>query len=138
MTQLDYELTPAATKQEYEAFQQFLVDSSVISAPDVLPVYQEPPKKHTGIGEDWKRAAACKDISKEVFYDRSRIIDVEKKELRDRICGSCAVRTTCVVYAFEHNEKHGVWGGFDFEKSKDRVHARDYLDSVRIDQSKSA
>lgn len=30
-----------------------------------------------------------------------------------RVCGECPVRVQCLEYAFEADERHGIWGGLD-------------------------
>jgi WhiB family redox-sensing transcriptional regulator len=35
------------------------------------------------------------------------------------ICRRCPVRDSCLAYALENNETHGVWGGMTPQQRKD-------------------
>lgn len=56
----------------------------------------------------WFSQAACRGLSSDIFY-------VETGKPTDEaqaICERCPVQEQCLDYALEHNEQHGVWGGF--------------------------
>lgn len=42
-----------------------------------------------------------------------------------RICAGCDVRTTCLEWALEHNEKFGVWGGLSELERRRLLEQRD-------------
>ena len=62
----------------------------------------------------WVHLAACIGVDPDLWFfvdpgsfERSQAI---------RICGGCEVRTQCLAAAKKRRERHGVWGGVDFNK----------------------
>lgn len=132
MGNVETEPLHAPTKGEYDkAFQQFLVDSEVLSAPvpeHPVQVKSKQVEPVGAIGEAWKKKAACKDISKNYFYSSFE----EDQNLARRACGSCAVSSECTVYAVQHGETFGIWGGYDFNISEERSAARAVTKAVKL------
>jgi len=61
---------------------------------------------------DWMAEAACKGLTHLFFPAPAESPKArERREASARmVCGSCAVRSTCLDYAREHHE-YGIWGG---------------------------
>lgn len=55
----------------------------------------------------WATEAKCLNADPDVFFPEKGGSTREAK----RICGDCAVRTECLEYALEHDERFGIWGG---------------------------
>lgn len=122
----------APTKGEHDkAFQQFLIDSEVLSPPLPEQPVQAKPKEVEAvgaIGEVWKKKAACKDVPKKYFYSSFE----QDQDLARRVCGSCAVRSECTVYAVQHGESFGIWGGYDFNITIERSAAKAATKAVKL------
>ncbi len=68
----------------------------------------------------WRKEAACKDSSPDLYYQPSWMTDAmwnTVSEASKDFCRSCKVETECYDFADKNNEKHGIWGGVDFGKS---------------------
>lgn len=68
--------------------------------------------------DSWRFLAKCKDHDPELWFpprDRDKYKPIADKA--KSICfgrdgkGECPVRLTCLLYAEENNEQHGIWGG---------------------------
>lgn len=59
----------------------------------------------------WMTRGACITVDPDVFFpDRtSRRPDIDAEALA--ICAACPVRVSCLRYAIDGEEKHGIWGG---------------------------
>jgi WhiB family redox-sensing transcriptional regulator len=55
----------------------------------------------------WRDQAACRGLDPEIFYPA----EDEAAETAKEVCGSCAVRQTCLEHALSVREKEGIWGG---------------------------
>ncbi len=64
----------------------------------------------------WVVFAACRDSDPKIFFPTTR------EEVRQAlsVCGSCPVRPECLDYAFEADERFGIWGGLE-EKERRKV-----------------
>ncbi|MDM4722779.1 WhiB family transcriptional regulator [Micromonospora sp. WMMA1363] len=57
--------------------------------------------------EEWQERAQCPQTDPEAFYpDKGGSPDVAK-----RVCRRCEVRTECLEYALDNDERYGIWGG---------------------------
>src|SRR5438552_199753 len=55
----------------------------------------------------WMRDAACREHAEVNFYaDLGQSLEPVRA-----VCDGCLVRDTCLEFALEHDERHGVWGG---------------------------
>ena len=65
---------------------------------------------------EWMAAAACRESDPEIFYPSTG------RSSRDgrAVCGRCPVQAACLVYAIEHREHYGVWGGLS-ERQRRRL-----------------
>jgi WhiB family transcriptional regulator, redox-sensing transcriptional regulator len=55
----------------------------------------------------WVADALCAQTDPDAFFPEKGGSTSAPKS----VCGRCPVRTPCLEYALEHNERHGVWGG---------------------------
>ena len=75
-----------------------------------------------GIAEDegeelgWQERALCAQTDPEAFFPEKGGSTREAK----RVCGSCEVRSECLGYALEHDERFGIWGGLS-ERERRRL-----------------
>lgn len=68
----------------------------------------------------WQDSARCAETDPEVYFpDRGGSTREAKK-----VCRSCEVRTECLEYALDHNEKFGIWGGLS-ERERRKILRRE-------------
>jgi WhiB family transcriptional regulator, redox-sensing transcriptional regulator len=68
----------------------------------------------------WQERALCAQTDPEAFFPEKGGSTREAK----KVCLSCEVRTECLEYALEHDERFGIWGGMserERRKLKKRV-----------------
>ncbi|OIJ94876.1 WhiB family transcriptional regulator [Streptomyces colonosanans] len=65
----------------------------------------------------WQEQALCAQTGADFFFPEPGSSVREAK----RICGLCAIRSTCLEYALIHDERFGVWGGLS---EKERMQLR--------------
>ncbi|PFG20348.1 WhiB family transcriptional regulator [Serinibacter salmoneus] len=56
---------------------------------------------------EWQERALCAQTDPEAFFPEKGGSTREAK----RVCVSCEVRSECLEYALEHDERFGIWGG---------------------------
>jgi WhiB family redox-sensing transcriptional regulator len=65
--------------------------------------------------EIWQRNAACRGPESVVFYPPTSNETRHQRETREArakaICSKCPVLTSCLEYALDIMEPHGIWGG---------------------------
>jgi WhiB family redox-sensing transcriptional regulator len=59
------------------------------------------------LGLGWQDRALCAQADPEAFFPEKGGSTREAK----KVCRACDVRTECLEYALEHDERFGVWGG---------------------------
>lgn len=60
-----------------------------------------------GGGREWMVDALCAQIgADEWFPDKG-----ESNTVAKLTCRRCPVRSECLEYALDHDERHGIWGG---------------------------
>ena len=57
--------------------------------------------------QDWQERALCAQTDPEAFFPEKGGSTREAK----RICLGCEVRSECLEYALQHDERFGIWGG---------------------------
>lgn len=57
--------------------------------------------------QEWQERALCAQTDPEAFFPEKGGSTREAK----RICAGCEVRTECLEYALQHDERFGIWGG---------------------------
>jgi WhiB family redox-sensing transcriptional regulator len=70
------------------------------------------------VGEvgDWQEQALCAQTDPEAFFPEKGGSTREAK----RICSGCEVKTECLEYALQHDERFGIWGGLS-ERERRRL-----------------
>lgn len=63
------------------------------------------PQEDESLG--WQGDALCAQTDPEAFFPEKGGSTREAK----RICESCEVRSACLDYALENDERFGIWGG---------------------------
>jgi len=59
--------------------------------------------------EEWMASAVCSQIGGDMWFaEKSEWATVVQAKI---LCRQCPVRTQCLAYAMENNERFGVWGG---------------------------
>ncbi|SDP21196.1 Transcription factor WhiB [Streptomyces sp. cf386] len=66
---------------------------------------------------DWQQEALCAQTGADFFFPEPGSSVREAK----RICGLCPIRSTCLEYALDNDERFGVWGGLS---EKERLELR--------------
>jgi WhiB family transcriptional regulator, redox-sensing transcriptional regulator len=64
----------------------------------------------------WQDRALCAQTDPEAFFPEKGGSTREAK----RVCRSCDVRTECLEYALQHDERFGIWGGLS-ERERRRL-----------------
>lgn len=59
---------------------------------------------------EWFKQGNCFGKETEMFYPEVGDKQTAKKAVN--ICRSCSVKSECLSYALNNNEKFGVWGGY--------------------------
>jgi WhiB family redox-sensing transcriptional regulator len=68
---------------------------------DLPALYVEP--------QPWMAAARCRNVDPDLFFPTKGGPDVTAHA--KAVCAQCPVRTECLEYAVENQERYGVWGG---------------------------
>lgn len=55
----------------------------------------------------WQERAVCRSTDPEAFFPEKGGSTREAK----KVCNACDVRSECLQYALDHEERFGVWGG---------------------------
>lgn len=65
--------------------------------------------------KSWQLQASCRGPLSRFFFPPTVSERRDEREERERrakaICGECPVQTSCLEYALEIREPHGIWGG---------------------------
>jgi WhiB family redox-sensing transcriptional regulator len=64
----------------------------------------------------WQALARCAEVDAEAFFPEKGGSTAPAK----KVCLSCEVRTECLEYALEHDERFGIWGGLS-ERQRRRL-----------------
>lgn len=71
------------------------------------------------MGTEWMERGACKQEDPEMFFPERGGSTRPAKE----VCGRCAVKDQCLLYALDRKEGYGIWGGLS-ERERRRLTAR--------------
>jgi len=70
----------------------------------------------------WQERAACRGPQSAVFYPPPQFERKDDKRERERrakaICSKCSVASSCLEYAVQIREHHGIWGGLNESERK--------------------
>jgi WhiB family redox-sensing transcriptional regulator len=58
-------------------------------------------------GLAWQDLALCAEVDPDLFFPEKG----DSTAAARRVCAACEVRAQCLVWALDHGEIHGVWGG---------------------------
>ncbi|PTW91292.1 transcription factor WhiB [Microbacteriaceae bacterium MWH-Ta3] len=76
-----------------------------------------------GVGDDnplaWQADALCSQTDPEAFFPEKGGSTRDAK----RICSSCSVKSECLEFALENDERFGIWGGLS-ERERRRFRRR--------------
>jgi WhiB family redox-sensing transcriptional regulator len=67
----------------------------------------------------WQADALCAQTDPEAFFPEKGGSTRDAK----KVCGSCMVRSECLEYALENDERFGIWGGLS-ERERRRLRKR--------------
>lgn len=80
------------------------------------------------LDDRWQLGAACRGPNQIIFFPPSRLERRSEKRQREQrakeICSECSVQTSCLQYALEIREQHGIWGGSTENERRDLWTAR--------------
>lgn len=69
--------------------------------------------------DTWRLAAACRDLSPELFFPvGSTGMAADRIVAAKAICADCPVRSSCLTFALTTNQEFGVWGGCDEDERR--------------------
>ena len=71
----------------------------------------------------WRRLALCLGSEPDLWFP----VEQDGGAKAQAICGACSVRTDCLDWAIEHNEREGIWGGVSARRRQAmrlRIHDR--------------
>lgn len=58
----------------------------------------------------WRSSAACSGLPHSIFFPAGEATEEDVAYAKE-ICGICPVTEDCLEFAFETNQRSGVWGG---------------------------
>ncbi len=65
----------------------------------------------------WQLRAACKGPQSAMFFPPAHFERKEERERRENsaksICAGCSVKQSCLQFAIDIREPHGIWGGLN-------------------------
>ncbi len=101
-------------------FDDFLGRESSIPLPEPIPFAVPLPSLIDLLDPDdpliWQERALCAETDPEAFFPEKGGSTREAK----KVCVSCEVRSECLEYALEHDERFGIWGGLS-ERERRRL-----------------
>lgn len=78
-------------------------------------------------GTDWREKAACRNYEPEWWFS----LDEPTRRKAIYVCVvECPVRSQCLAYALEQDERHGIWAGLDIDLHRARI--RRQRDKARL------
>lgn len=101
-------------------FEDFLGRESSVPLPEPIPIAPPMPSLIELLDPDdaliWQERALCAETDPEAFFPEKGGSTREAK----KVCVSCEVRSECLEYALEHDERFGIWGGLS-ERERRRL-----------------
>jgi WhiB family redox-sensing transcriptional regulator len=88
-----------------------VTETIAVSAPGIFGFVEDEAEE---LG--WQERALCAQTDPEAFFPEKGGSTREAK----RVCGGCEVRSECLGYALEHDERFGIWGGLS-ERERRRL-----------------
>ena len=65
----------------------------------------------------WRSSAACSGLPHNIFFPPADATEADLTYAKE-ICDTCPVTDACLEFAFETNQRSGVWGGTSEEDRK--------------------
>ncbi len=61
--------------------------------------------------DSWQDSALCAqwEVDPEIFFAQEG--NRRQEPQAKAICGACAVKANCLLFAMQNNEQYGIWGG---------------------------
>lgn len=76
----------------------------------------------THLDHAWQVKAACRGPQASVFFPPAHPERKDERASREerakQICAACSVRKSCLEYALDIREPHGIWGGMNETERK--------------------
>lgn len=95
--------------------ENWFVDPILLGVPGVRQ-----PSREDDNALAWQSDSLCAQTDPEAFFPEKGGSTRDAK----KICASCEVRTQCLEYALQNDERFGIWGGLsERERRKLRKHA---------------
>ncbi|WP_329028250.1 WhiB family transcriptional regulator [Streptomyces sp. NBC_00690] len=70
------------------------------------------PSADLPVNTDWRARGACATEDPELFFPiGTNGLAVLQTEEAKSVCRRCPVMDTCLTWALENGQEHGVWGG---------------------------
>lgn len=83
----------------------------------LLAVTYGPAQFIADLAADWRNEAACSGYPNSLFFPTSDAAKSQVERAKE-VCGSCEVTEECLEYAFETNQRAGIWGGTTEDERK--------------------
>lgn len=116
----DDEQTPQSRNGSSPAYRpvpdDWFVDPITRGVPSIRQSTIEPDENPLG----WQADSLCAQTDPEAFFPEKGGSTREAK----KICVSCEVRTQCLQYALENDERFGIWGGLS-ERERRKLRRRE-------------
>lgn len=84
--------------------------------------------------DDWREQALCAQTSPEAFYPEKG----ESARPARSVCARCPVTQTCLQWAMDHHEPHGIWGGLSTKERRRLRAGQNPLDADDDDLEEAA
>ncbi len=87
---------------------------------------------HNGLDDDetreteqWRRAAACRDMETELFFPRGETgAPLEQTLAAKAVCAACPVRGACLEFAMGTRQEYGIFGGLTEQERRSLARRR--------------
>lgn len=70
--------------------------------------------------DSWRENALCRQTDPEAFFPEPGESTAQAKQT----CMACVVRTSCLDYALDTGQAHGIWGGHGSTELRRLIQAR--------------
>ncbi|QAV69964.1 WhiB family transcriptional regulator [Salinibacterium sp. UTAS2018] len=84
-----------------------------------VPGVRQPLADEDGNALSWQTDSLCAQTDPEAFFPEKGGSTRDAK----KICSSCEVRSQCLEYALENDERFGIWGGLS-ERERRKLRKR--------------
>lgn len=75
--------------------------------------------------EQWRRAAACRDMDTELFFPRGETgAPLEQTVAAKAVCAACPVHVACLEFAMVTRQEYGIFGGLTEQERRSLARRR--------------